>query len=353
MRTMTRLTVGRLFAAGLLVAAGASRGALAQEQNGTSPAEATRAAAKPSIYNKSADTTAAFAKATATAKHDDKRVLVMFGGDWCGWCHKLHELFKSDGEIAKILNYEYVLLMVDTEAPGAPAFLEKCKAALSPEDSQKVFGVPFLAVLDVDGKIVTAQRTDPLEEGDHHHPGRVKEFLTKWTVTPKDADLVLREGLSRAASEDKRVFLKFGAPWCGWCHELDNWMAKPEIAAILDRDLVTVRIDIDRMTSGKDVLKRYRPEEKGGIPWFTILDSKGTALGNSDGPQGNIGYPFKPEEIAHFMSLVEKDCPRIEQGDRDKLLASLKDEAGRIEQEMQVRRKAAEARRAAAAAEKK
>ena len=43
----------------------------------------------------------------------------MFGGDWCGWCHKLHELFTSDAEIRKILSYEYVLVMVDTEAPGA------------------------------------------------------------------------------------------------------------------------------------------------------------------------------------------------------------------------------------------
>ena len=30
-----------------------------------------------------------------------------------------------------------------------------------------------------------------------------------------------------------RVFLHFGAPWCGWCHRLENWMAKPEVAAIL------------------------------------------------------------------------------------------------------------------------
>ena len=66
--------------------------------------------------------------------------------------------------------------------------------------AQKGVGYPFLSVLDADGKVVTAQRTDPLEEGDHHDPGRVKEFLTSWTVTPKDAEVVLRDGLSRASS---------------------------------------------------------------------------------------------------------------------------------------------------------
>ena len=101
----------------------------------------------------------------------------MFGGDWCGWCHKLHELFASNVEIRKILSYEFVLVMVDTQAPGALALLDKCKAALSEEDRAKVFGVPFLSVLDSDGKVVKAQRTDPLEEGDHHDPAKVKDCL--------------------------------------------------------------------------------------------------------------------------------------------------------------------------------
>ena len=94
--------------------------------------------------------------------------------------------------------------------------LETCKAALSKEELQKGVGYPFLAVLDADGKVVTAQRTDPLEVGDHHDPKRVAELLTRWKVPPKDAKVVLEEALSRAASDDKRVFLTFGAPWCGW-----------------------------------------------------------------------------------------------------------------------------------------
>ena len=250
--------------------------ATALAQDTAAPAKPTTAA-KPSIYDKGADTQAQIEKAKTTARRDDKRILVMFGGDWCGWCHKLHELFASDAQIRKTLSYEYVLVMVDTQAPGAQDLLAKCKAALSQEDQQKVFGVPFLSVLDADGKIVTAQRTDPLEEGDHHNPGRVKDFLNKWTVPAKDAQDVLRDGLARASSEDKRVFLAFGAPWCGWCHKLRDWMTQPEIADIFDRDFVVVRVDIDRMKNGKDVLSKFRPSQKGGIPWFAVLDSKGGA----------------------------------------------------------------------------
>jgi thioredoxin-related protein len=283
-------------------------------------------AAKPeraSIYDKEADANQQIEKATGYAKKDNKRILLMFGGDWCGWCHKLHELFKSNQKIAKILYNEYRLVMIDTQAPNAAELLEKCKAALSPEDQKKVFGVPFLAVLDTDGKIVTAQRTDPLEEGDHHSPERVEEFLNHWKVPPKDGKAVLAESLARASSDDKKVFLRFGAPWCGWCHRLDDWLAQPEVSTILDRDFVVAKVDIERMISGNDVMLQFRSDASGGIPWYVVLDAKGNKLTTADAPGKNIGYPFSPEEIDQFLALVKDQAHRIDAGGLDELRKSL------------------------------
>ena len=338
MCSATRARLSGLVAAALALSVGAA-GALAQDKPATA-AKLANAAGKPSIYDKSADANALVEKAKQTARHEDKRILLMFGGDWCGWCHKLHELFAKDAEIRQILSYEYVLVMVDTQAPNAEALFGRCKAALEKEELAKGVGFPFLSVLDADGKIVTAQRTDPLEEGDHHVPSRVKEFLNKWKSTPKDAEAVLHDGLARASSEDKRVFLAFGAPWCGWCHKLADWMAQPEVAAILDRDFTIVRVDTDRMTHGKEILKRFRPSDQGGIPWFAVLESNGKSLGDSDGPQGNIGYPFKPEEIDHFMTLITKVSRRIDSAGQDKLRHSLKENAERIELQMKARQAA-------------
>ena len=54
----------------------------------SAPTQAKPAAAKKaSIYNQTADTQAQVGKATAQAKRENKRIVVMFGGDWCGWCH--------------------------------------------------------------------------------------------------------------------------------------------------------------------------------------------------------------------------------------------------------------------------
>ena len=163
-----------------------------------------------------------------------------------------------------------------------------------------------------------------------YDPKRVADFLEKWKVPAKDAKHVLDEALSHASSDDKRVFLAFGAPWCGWCHRLHDWMAQPEIAAILDRDYVIAHIDVDRMTGGKEVQKRYQPATSGGIPWYAILDAQGKALATSDGPGGNIGYPAQPQEIAHFLSMLKGQAHRIDAGQLDQIRKSLEQAAERI-----------------------
>jgi hypothetical protein len=98
--------------------------------------------------------------------------------------HKLHALFEQNPDIREVLHKKYVLMLVDIQAPHANELLKECKGALAKEELQKGVGFPFLAVLDSGGKVVTAQRTEPLEEGKAHDPARVKEFLDQW-VSPR------------------------------------------------------------------------------------------------------------------------------------------------------------------------
>ena len=306
--------------------------AIAQEPARKIPARsrAPARAKRASIYDKAADAKVQVARAVERAKKDDKgRILLMFGGDWCGWCHKLHGLFQTNREVAKILSYEYVLVTVDTEAPNAAELLKTCKDALSQDELRKGVGYPFLAVLDADGKVVTAQCTDPLEEGDHHDPKKVADFLNTWKVPAKDANVSSTTPWRGASSDDKRVFLTFGAPWCGWCHRLHDWMAQPEIAAILDRDFVIAQVDIDRMTGGKDIQKRYQPPSPAASPGSRSSTPRARRWRPRTGPGGNIGYPAA-REIGHFLSMIEGQGRRIDKAQRDQLRKSLEEAAERL-----------------------
>ncbi len=286
---------------------------------------------KVPLYDPKADAKTQLDAAIKKAKRDSRRVLVMFGFEGCGWCHRLNGLFAKDADIHKLLADEYVLVKVDINSPNADGYLKDAKAALDKEERDKGVGYPFLAVLGGDGKVVTAQRTDPLEEGKGHSPERVKAFLDRWIAPKADAKAVLKDALDRAEKEDKRVFLHFGAPWCGWCHRLEDFLAREEIAAILGSDFVDAKIDTDRMTHGKEVMKEYREKEAGGIPWYAILDAKGKALATSDGPKGNIGYPYEPHEIDHFLAMLKQSARKLKPAQIERIEAALRQTRSEIE----------------------
>ena len=82
---------------------------------------------RPPIYNPQADAAPEIAAALTQAKSGSRRVLLMFGANWCIWCHRLHGLMKSDANVAAALAKDYVVVMVDGNASmylGSPRMAE-------------------------------------------------------------------------------------------------------------------------------------------------------------------------------------------------------------------------------------
>jgi len=99
-------------------------------------------------------------------------------------------------------------------------------------------------------------------------------------------------------------------------------MASPDVAAILAKAFVPLRLEADRMIGGKEILKRYQAGE-GGIPWFVFLDGDGKAVVTSDGPKGNVGFPAAPHEIAYFRTMLDRSRTVLTDADINALIASL------------------------------
>jgi thioredoxin-related protein len=139
-----------------------------------SGAEAPPKSARPDIYDESADGTKQISDALELAKKNQQRVLLQFGANWCGWCHKLHKLFESDSQIAATLKQSYVMVMVDVNQ-GHNAQTDKKYG------QPTTHGLPVIVILDSDGKQLVTQDTGELEEGDHHNPQKVLAFLNQWS----------------------------------------------------------------------------------------------------------------------------------------------------------------------------
>jgi thioredoxin-related protein len=296
------------------------------------PAESKQEKAAPPLYDEQADAKTDVAAALARAKKENRRVLIQWGGNWCGWCKLLDKACKSDEKLARELRYEYDVVHVDVGH-----FDKNMELAAVYGAELKANGVPYLTILDGEGKVLANQETGSLESKEEgrkeHDVAKVLAFLVKHQAPYLEAQAVLDAAFARARTEQKRVFLHFGAPWCGWCHRLEDWMATKEIAPILAKDFVDVKIDQDRMKGAAEVQKRFPKSANAGIPWFAFLDADGKTLAESTMPDGNnTGYPAADEEIAHFMKMLEAVRVRLTPEDLAALKASLIAEAAKLKQ---------------------
>lgn len=267
------------------------------ESSSSTPSKAKR---EP-IYIEQSNGKELIAAALKKAQRDHKHVLIEWGGNWCGWCYKLHDVFHKDPEVQPIIHEEFVLVLIDS-GPNKDLMHE-----YGGKDRQ--YSYPHLTVLDEHGSVLTNQETGSLEEGPKHDPKLVSTFLRKWMPEKVDAEKLMAEAFAKADAEDKRVLIRVGTPYCGWCTVLAQFLQ--DHSQLFETDYVDTKIDTMRMINAEKALARFEPLKSGGVPWMAILDANGKELASSFGPDGNIGYPYEPKEISHFIAMLRDTRKRL------------------------------------------
>lgn len=138
---------------------------------GESGASQERKLQMPNVYDEAANAKEEVATAIGWAKDEHKRVLVVLGANWCGWCRALDRLFVLDEKVAALVNRSYVLVKVDVGRMTKNLDL----AASWGADPKK--GIPLIVILDGAGKVVKVQPTDALESGKKYDRAKVMAFL--------------------------------------------------------------------------------------------------------------------------------------------------------------------------------
>ena len=133
---------------------------------------------KPAIYDSAASGAKQISAALVQARREKKVVLLQFGANWCVWCHRLHELFSADPEIAATLKKNFVVVMIDVD--------KQHNADIDARYGNPTKnGLPVIVVLDSKGNRLVTQDTGNLEVGDRHDPAKVRAFLAKWSPVRK------------------------------------------------------------------------------------------------------------------------------------------------------------------------
>jgi thioredoxin 1 len=131
--------------------------------------------AKPNtqLYPPPEEAKAEILTALAAARKDHKRVILVFGGNWCYDCHVLDTTFRSK-EFAPLVNENYHVIHINVGNYDANLDLaDKYQIPLKK-------GVPSLAILDPDGSLVVSQKQGEFESTTRIGPEDVIDFLKKW-----------------------------------------------------------------------------------------------------------------------------------------------------------------------------
>jgi thioredoxin 1 len=99
----------------------------------------------------------------------------------------------------------------------------------------------------------------------------------------------------------RNVVLVFGGNWCKDCRALDAQMHERDLAALLAKDFVVVKIDIGRMDKNLDLAAKFGVPIKNGVPALAVLNSRGQLLYAQDQGQFADARHMSPESIKAFF----------------------------------------------------
>ncbi|QOD61396.1 thioredoxin family protein [Polaribacter haliotis] len=148
-------------------------------------------------------------------------------------------------------------------------------------------------------------------------------FITSNSFSQKSTDEILKEAKIQANNEDKAIFIKFEASWCGWCHKMTKDMKAKETKIFFEDNYVIVPIVVKESAKNKklenpgstELLKKYNGD-KAGLPFWVILDANMNVITNSYNDKNqNLGGPASPEEVNTFIKKLKKSAKNISEND--------------------------------------
>ncbi len=130
-------------------------------------------AAKTDLYPFNTDAKKTIDEALKLATTDRKRVLLIFGGNWCYDCHVLDRAL-HEGAAGKIVSESFLLVHVDIgEGEKNPDLVKKYKITLDK-------GVPVVAILRSDGKLLYGSSDGEFEAARKMMKVDLVAFLKRW-----------------------------------------------------------------------------------------------------------------------------------------------------------------------------
>ena len=111
-------------------------------------------------------------RAKLEAERTHRNVLLIAGGEWCGWCHMLDQTFQSSIPTRQLRDRNFVVVHVNYSKENE----NTCALSAYPLAT----GYPFLYVINPSGKLLTTSDMREFESPYGYNAMKLEEFLKKW-----------------------------------------------------------------------------------------------------------------------------------------------------------------------------
>jgi thiol:disulfide interchange protein len=135
--------------------------------------------ANKDLYSETANPTADIAAAMVRAQREHKRILLDFGGNWCGDCQVL-DIYYHQSPNAELLAKNFIVVHVNI------GHMDKNVDVAKKYHVPITKGVPALAIIDAHGNLLYSERE---KEFEHPSPEAITAFLNRWKPDNKPAPI--------------------------------------------------------------------------------------------------------------------------------------------------------------------
>jgi thiol:disulfide interchange protein len=136
------------------------------------------------IYPDPSQARADLAAALKTAAATHRRILLVFGGNWCGDCQVL-EIYLHDAQNKRILDTNFVLVHINIGNEDANLDIAERYGITIKK------GVPALAVLSERGALLYSQKNHQFSAMRTMQSSAVTEFLVRWRPARAGCSIVV------------------------------------------------------------------------------------------------------------------------------------------------------------------
>ena len=155
-------------------------------------------------------------------------------------------------------------------------------------------------------------------------------FFTNLQVNAQEsATTLLEKAQIQAKKEGKKIFVKFEASWCGWCHRMTkNMKAESTKKFFTDNYILLPLVVFENGNKKKlenagseNMIKRYNNGNSNvGLPFWFILDTDLNLVTNAyDANKQNLGCPATVEEVEEFIKKIKETANNVTEEDISKI----------------------------------